>query len=67
MNLGLSGPMKGRRADAEKARDESAGVEHRDMELKEFLGNWGGIVACELPWAASQHVVERRSKSLGAS
>ena len=38
MNLGFSGPMKGRRADTEKARDENEGVVHLDMEPNEFLG-----------------------------
>lgn len=48
MKLGLSGPMKERRADIVKARDENKGVVHRDKEPNELLGNWGGIVACEL-------------------
>lgn len=49
MNFGFSGPMNGRRADTVKARDENEGNEHLDMELNEFLGNRGGIVASERP------------------
>jgi hypothetical protein len=59
--------MKGRRVDTEKARDENEEVEHLEMELNDFPGNWGGIVACECPAQLHSMSSMRRSKSLGGS
>jgi hypothetical protein len=39
MNFGFSGPMKERRVDAVKLRDENEVIEHREKEPSEFLGN----------------------------
>jgi hypothetical protein len=56
MNFGFSGPMRERRVEVVKVRDEYEGVEKRVREPNELLGNCGGIAACDLP-ITSQEVV----------
>lgn len=57
--------MKERRADTEKARDENEEVEHLEMELNEFPGNWGGIVAYECPAQLHSSVVDKTLEKFG--